>query len=263
MPDRNQARILVFLFQNTLNPFSKMFAERHTIKLPRFPAAPALELAQQKQSPSTLFEIAQQWIIKLESVLESKDASKLSTVLHHDSWWRDMLAFSWDIRTIHGLDKVAAYLSENWTSNNLSNLKIRETGKFAPHAESPTDGLEWVESMFDFETNVGNGSGMLRLVQGPDGVWKGHMIYTALKGLKGFEEGEGYRRPRGGVEKLPGGIAKGNWAERRQRQIEFLDEEPTVLIIGAGQSGLNLGARLQAMGTNSLIIDKNKRVRDN
>lgn len=213
-----------------------MFAERHTIKLPRFPAAPALELAQQKQTPSTPFEIAQQWIIKFESVLKSKDASKLSTVLHHDSWWRDMLAFSWDIRTIHSLDKVAAYLSENWMSSNLSNLKIRGTGKFAPHTESLIEGLEWLETMFDFETSVGNGSGMLRLVQGLDGVWKGYMIYTALKELKGFEAGEGYRRPHGSTEKLPGGISKGNWAERRQRQVEFLEEEPTVLIIGAGKS---------------------------
>ncbi len=146
-----------------------------------------------------------------------------------------MLAFSWDIRTIHGLDKVAAYFNENWTSHNLSNLKIRETGKFAPHTESPIEGLQWLESMFDFETSFGFGSGMLRLVQGSDGVWKGHMIYTALKELKGFEEGEGYRRPHGGLEKLPGGITKGNWLERRQRLAEFLDEEPAVLIIGAGE----------------------------
>ncbi|KUJ10839.1 putative flavin-containing monooxygenase YUCCA3 [Mollisia scopiformis] len=236
-----------------------MFAERHTIKLPRFPAEPSL----QKAKPATPKEVAQQWITKLESVLKNKDAAALSTVMHTDCWLRDMLAFSWDIRTIHGLDNLAVYFGDNWNHSTLSNLRIRETGKFSPSTSSPIEGLEWLESMFDFDTTVGKGSGMLRLVQGPDGVWKGYMIYTALQELKDFQQQEKYLRPHGGLEKLPGGAAKGNWFERRQRQMEFLDEDPTVLCLGAGQSGLNMAARLQAMGVSALIVDKNKRVGDN
>ena len=76
---------------------------------------------------------------------------------------------------------------------------------------------------------------MLRLVQGNDGIWKGYMIYTALQELKGFEEKIGARRTHGGNNSLIGGAIKGNWLERRERQKEFLDEEPTVLIVGAGR----------------------------
>ena len=61
------------------------------------------------------------------------------------------------------------------------------------------------------------------------------MIYTALQELKGFEEKAFSRRPHGENNSLLGGAVKGNWLERRQRQLEFLDEEPTVLIVGAGE----------------------------
>ncbi|RDW69808.1 putative flavin-containing monooxygenase YUCCA3 [Coleophoma cylindrospora] len=236
-----------------------MFAERHTIQLPRHPK-PAVQRVALPVSPT---KVAQQWIDSLESLLKSNDAAGLARLMHQDCWWRDMLALSWDIRTIHGLDKVAEYLTLNLSHTTPQNLRLRETGKFAPSLGHPTEGVEWIESMFDFETKVGRGSGMLRLLQDVDGTWKGCMIYTALQELKGFEDNSGLRRPHGGNNSLVGGAIKGNWLDRRQRKLEFVDEEPTVLIIGAGQAGLNTGARLQAMGVSCLLVDKTERVGDN
>ncbi len=236
-----------------------MLAERaHTIHLPKFgkDVTPLHEVAPNPR------HIAQQWITKFESVLTSKDLSRLPTVMHEDCWWRDMLAFEWDFHTIHGLGKLTDYMSKNIESG-LSNLRLQQSGKFAPSVAKPIESLEWIESMFDFETKTGRGSGMLRIVQGENGVWKGYMMYTVLKELKGFEEKAGSRRAHGGNNSLLGGAIKGNWHDRRQRQLDFLDEEPQVLIIGAGQSGLNLGARLQALGMSCLIIDKNSRIGDN
>ena len=117
--------------------------------------------------------------------------------------------------------------------------------------------------MFSFQTSVGSGKGVIRLVCLPNGIWKAHMIYTALQELNDSPEKSGDLRPHGDNNSLKGGAMEGNWLERRQRQKEFLDDEPIVLIIGAGQSGLNLGARLQALGLSCLIIDKNERVGDN
>ena len=145
-----------------------------------------------------------------------------------------MLALSWDFRTIHGLEKISEYLSENITYTTPHGLKLRESGKFAPNFNSPSGGITWLESMFDFQTRAGSGSGMLRLVQDLDGSWKGCMMYTALQDLKDFKESTGLRRAHGGNNSLVGGTIKGNWLERRQRQVEFVDEEPTVLIVGAG-----------------------------
>jgi hypothetical protein len=213
-----------------------MFAERHTIQLPAA-KAPVIHIEEKKTVEPV--SVAQQWLSKLETILKNNDVSALSTVMHQDSWWRDMLAVSWDIRTLHSLDKLLLYFSDNLAHTEMHNLKLRTTGKFAPNLSSPIEGLEWVESMFDFETKVGRGSGMLRLCQGSDGAWKGYMIYTALQELKGNEENAGLRRPHGGNNSLEGGAIKGNWLERRERQKEFLDDEPTVLIIGAGNLSQN------------------------
>jgi heterodisulfide reductase subunit A-like polyferredoxin len=117
--------------------------------------------------------------------------------------------------------------------------------------------------MFDFETRVGRGTGMVRLGQDGGGEWKGYMMYTSLQELKGFEEENGARRPHGGSNSLVGGVVTGNWRERREKQREFVDGDPTVLVIGAGQAGLSIGARLQQLGVSTLIVDKNERVGDN
>ena len=252
-----------------------MLADRHTVQLPVFQQP----MFDHKQSVASAETIAEHWITRFESALQSNDASQLTKLLHQDCWWRDMLALSWDFRTIHGLDKVSVYLSENFSLTTLHNLRLRETGKFAPSFSSPTEGVMWLESMFEFQTQFGSGKGMLRLVQDSNGLWKGYMMYTALQELKGFPDKVGSRRPHGGNNSLVAGAVKGNWSERRQRQISFVDEDPAVVIVGAGkhhleisfsdtdgplgQAGLNVGARLQALGLSCLIIDKNERIGDN
>ena len=40
--------------------------------------------------------------------------------------------------------------------------------------------------------------------------------------------------------------------------VRFEDSDPTVVIVGAGQNGLMLGARLTALGIPTLIVEKNR-----
>ncbi len=237
-----------------------MLAERpHAVHLPNMGKA-VTQIECENPNPH---EIAQRWISKLEAVLASKDASRLRSVMHQDCWWRDMLVFDWDFHTLSGLDNVIKYIGHNLDRSTPCNLKLQQSGKFAPAITRPIDGLEWVESMFSFETQTGRGSGMLRIVQSADSTWKGYILYTALTELKGFEERAGALRGHGGNNSLLNGNIKGNWQDRRQRQIDFLDEEPLIVIVGAGQAGLNLGARLQAFGMSCVIVDKNVRIGDN
>ncbi|KAF2704030.1 putative flavin-containing monooxygenase YUCCA3 [Pleomassaria siparia CBS 279.74] len=237
-----------------------MFAQHpHDITLPTFSKPEVKISVTEKSSPK---ELAQTWLSKFAAVLASGDASRLSTVVHADSWWRDFLTLTWDFRTVRGVQKMTDFLAQN-IDVGLTNLKLQESGQFAPKSEHPIEGLEWVESMFHFETKVGSGKGFLRLAQGDDGAWKAHFISTSLQELKGAEEIAGAKRSHGGNNSLVGGIGKGNWLDRRQKLSEFVDEEPAVFVVGAGQSGLNVGARLQAMGLSCLIVDKNARVGDN
>lgn len=207
-------------------------------------------------------EIAQQWLSLFEHVLNN-DLKRLPETLHSECWWRDMLALSWDFRTIHGLDKVQSYLSQNLARSGLYGLRLRESGKFQAALQSPTDGIHWIESMFDFETEAGRGSGVFRLIQGDDQSWKGCLISTMLQELKRAAEMTGSNRPLGAENTHMDARPLSNWQDVRQKQLEFADSNPTVFIVGAGQSGLNLGARLQQLGLSTLIIDKAERIGDN
>lgn len=235
-------------------------ASIHDISLPKFNKTGGAVSVQEVSSSET---IIRRWLSSFETALASGSSSNVAALIHDDGWWRDQLAVDWDFHTRRGLKSIVDFLEPRLAVTGFRNLKAQESGKFAPNKQTPIEGLEWVESMFSFETNAGSGKGMVRLVCLPNGVWKAHMVYTALAELHCAKEIAGSLRPHGGNNSLKGGAAEGNWYERRERQKEFLDEQPAVLILGAGQSGLNLGARLQALGLSVLIIDKNDRVGDN
>jgi hypothetical protein len=204
-----------------------MPAESHIIQLPTSPRPSIMA--------GGIENIATQWIQKLEAVLNANDVSQFPNIMHLDSWWRDMLGLSWDFRTLRGLQRISSYISENQSRVHLHNFKVRSEGKFTPKVVTPVAGIVWIESMFDFESKAGSGSGMVHLLEDPNGVWKGSMIYTALQELEDFKELSGVRRPHGGNNSLIGGAMKENWLEQRQRKMEFRDEDPIVLITGAGE----------------------------
>lgn len=232
----------------------------HTISLPELCKSVVQGAVRETPPPK---EIVQTWLASFEKEIVANNVSAITGLIHQDGWFRDHLALSWDFSTLRGLDKISTFLTKHLAQAGLRNLKIQETGKFAPHTEHPITELQWVESMFSFDTAVGSGKGMVRLVQTAEGSWKAHMLYTALQELKCAKEAAGELRPHGGNNSLNDGPVRGNWYDKRQRQMEFVDEEPAVLLVGAGQSGLNLGARLQALGLTCLLIDKNERVGDN
>ncbi|KAL0258733.1 hypothetical protein SLS55_006236 [Diplodia seriata] len=210
----------------------------HTIKLPTF-TKPELSATLPPKTATPAInptEVASKWLTSFAAALDAPDLStSLPTVLHADCWWRDHLALCWDLRTVRGLDALKTYVGGAQPRFALRPTALAESGNFAPSTKTPVEGLEWVESMFEWETNVGRGKGMLRLVP-EGGEWKAYMLYTALQELKGFEDRVGVRRPHGGNNSLVGGAMKnGNWTERRERQIEFLDEEPQVVCVGAGK----------------------------
>ncbi|OJA14210.1 hypothetical protein AZE42_11318, partial [Rhizopogon vesiculosus] len=121
--------------------------------------------------------------------------------------------------------------------------------------QRPYPDLAWIQAFFDFETTVSLTSGVFRLVPLADGSWKAHTIFTNLEDLKGFPEQTGPRR-----EFEPN---HGKWAAKRAREIEFIDDEPSIIVIGGGQGGLDVAARLKMLGLNSLVVEKNERIGDN
>lgn len=148
-----------------------------------------------------------------------------------------MLALQWDLRTLKDISKIEAFLRAHQPNSQLSGLRLQDEGKYKPTLESPTADLHWVSSMFFFDTKLGKGAGILRLTQDPkSGVWKAYSVYTSLQELKEHSEPLGHKRAYGTIESMPGGFNKGTWLERRQKKVNFEEEEPQVLVVGAGQS---------------------------
>lgn len=200
----------------------------HIIQLPKTPS----------DVPSHPKSIAQQWLSALEVQLSHPENLNINELFHAESWWRDMLALDWDMRTVHSAAEIQSFLSKQQATAQLTKLKLQDNGNFQPRLEQVVDGLSWVSSMFFFETAFGTGTGMLRLTQAEDGVWKAYAMYTSLQELKSAQEPLGKRRAEGTTESMPGGLAGGTWIERRNRKKEFLDEEPTALVVGAGKGSL-------------------------
>lgn len=181
-------------------------------------------------------EVVHRWLSSLEEVLRTQAFDRLSTDLFHaDSWWRDHLALQWDLRTIHTAKDIEAFVRTNQPIAQLSTFRIQTEGKYVPHVESPENQLDWVASMFSFETAVGRGSGVVRLFPDEQKRWKAYAVYTSLQELKCAEEPLGPKRVYGTLDSMPGGSKGGTWLERRQKAVLFTEAEPAVLIVGAGE----------------------------
>ena len=162
------------------------------------------------------------------------------------------MSFTWNLATVEGREGVGDLLAET--------LERTDPASFAT-SEPPTDDDGGVTAWFTFETGVGRGQGLVRLTE-EDGQDKAWTLLTALRELKGYEEPRGVRRPKGAEHGAT--RDRTTWAERRQEEAESLGSttQPYVLIIGGGQGGIALGARLRQLSVPALVIDKHPRPGD-
>lgn len=198
-------------------------------------------------------QVATEWLNSFSQALTQADFSRIFSLMTHDAWWRDILALTWDYRSFQGQDKIEQFLQDRLSSTKPSNFKLT-----LAEAEEIYEDLAWVRTHYTFETDVGHGSGIVRLipVRSQDGqlAWKAHAILTNLESLKGFPEATGQHR-----NFAPN---HGKWLEQRRREVEFLDNDPEVLVIGGGQSGLGIAARLKVLGVQTLLCEKLPRIGD-
>src|SRR6185436_573145 len=54
-----------------------------------------------------------------------------------------------------------------------------------------------------------------------------------------------------------------NWLDDRMTALAYANRDPDVLVVGAGQAGLSIAARLVQLGVDTLIIDQWPRIGDN
>lgn len=204
--------------------------------------------------------VAKEIVAKLNESLAQKDHDAAAALFLEDlSYWRDHLSLTWDLRTVKGSGNIKQYLNSSKTQ--ITKVEIDTTSDFRAPKFGPIDAwgdVEGISFFIKFETSIGRGEGLTTLAES-DGSWRVFTIYTLLTELKGHEEPVSRRRPRG--VKHGGDPARKTWKERRD--VEKQDTNPTVLVIGAGQGGLTVAARLKMLNVPALIVDSNERVGDN
>ena len=191
---------------------------------------------------------AEAWLADFESALVARDIERAAGLFAPTSFWRDLVSFTWNIKTVEGRDGVADLLRSCLDTTDPHGFRTTE-----PATEA--DGV--TEAWFEFETAVGRGRGLLRLTE--EGAWT---LLTTLYELTGHEEPRGLARPRGAEHGA--NRDRETWAEKREREARQLgyETQPHVLIVGGGQGGIALGARLRQLGVPTIIIDKRARPGD-
>lgn len=210
-------------------------------------------------------EMVENWLDDLSGVFERKDAGGFADLFTEDGYWRDIISFTWDRPTFSGREAIAKAFTATAPRSGARNFRIA-VGRTAPRF-ARRSGQNVIEAWFDFDLDVGTGSGFARLIHDgeragavdSDGA-KAWLLLTTLQNLRGVEEKIGRNRPSG--EKFSKIESPLNWAQQRAEEASYSSRDPQVIVVGAGQGGLILGARLRQMGVDALIIDKSERVGD-
>ena len=201
------------------------------------------------------------WLTEFERALEYPESAALALLFHRESYWRDVLALSWNLQTLNGADAILKELATLAGRTKPCQFSI-DPERAAPRRVRRA-GTESIEAIFKFETALGRGHGIVRLI--PDASeanrLKAWTLLTALEELKGFEEPLGARRPRG--QSYSRDFRGPNWLDQRTLSAAYTDRDPTVLVVGGGQAGLSIAARCRQLSIDTLIVDREKRIGDN
>jgi cation diffusion facilitator CzcD-associated flavoprotein CzcO len=196
------------------------------------------------------------WLAAFEHALSSKSEHALRNLFGQEVHWRDLMAFTWTITPHDSPDLAIASLLERQADIQASNFRLA-ANRTAPRTVM-RHGVNSIEAFFTFETRIARCSGLVRLAADqPDRAW---VLATTLDELKGHEEPVGLRRPTG--DAYSRNFGGDNWSDLRRKDSAYQTRDPAVLIVGAGQAGLAIGARLRLLGVDALIVDKRERVGD-
>jgi putative flavoprotein involved in K+ transport len=188
------------------------------------------------------------WLSNFGSALDRADFDTAVRMFEEESYWRDLLSFTWNIITLDGKEKIKAMLEATVTEAKPGQWRIEGNA-------ASENGV--ISGWFRFETAVSRGKGYIRLKD--DKCWT---LLTTMTELKGFEEKRGVSRPKGVQHgAFPN---RQTWLERKSQENAELGvtKQPYCLIIGGGQGGIVLGARLKQLDVPTIIIERNKRPGD-
>jgi len=198
--------------------------------------------------PNSPTSQASDWLSQFGAALDRQDVAAAAALFADECYWRDLISFTWNIKTLEGQHEIQAMLA--------ATLAHVQPGGWQIVGEA-TEENGVTAAWFTFETAVARGKGYLRLKSGK--CWT---LLTTATDLKGFEEKHGPTRAVGAQH----GIVKDRqtWLERKTQEEAELGytKQPYCVIIGGGQGGIALAARLKRLEVPTLVVERNARPGD-
>ena len=100
---------------------------------------------------------AQRWLAAFARALEARDIAAAAALFGDECFWRDLAAFTWNVKTLEGREAIAAMLAANLDAASPTTWRIEG-------APTMSEGI--VEAWLRFETRSARGRAVLRLVDG-------------------------------------------------------------------------------------------------
>jgi len=189
-------------------------------------------------------------LAELNAALQRQDTKAVVALFGEEAYWRDLVMFTWNLHTAEGQGAIAAMLHAQ-----LPQLAPVQCVRDVNEAVTLQDGV--LAGWFHIDSRYARGYGHVRVRDGK--IWT---LLTRMNDIKGFEASIGPRRPQG----VEHGSRKNrpNWLEARQQESAELgtNRQPYVLIVGGGQGGMALAARLRQLDVATLVVDKHARAGD-
>jgi len=195
-------------------------------------------------------QLLENTLAQLNSALQYGDTAAVAALFQSECYWRDLVFFTWNLHTLESQQAI-----QDMLTSQLDHLQPVQFSRDVQEDVTPSDNV--IEGWFYVESKLARGYGHIRIKDGK--IWT---LLTTMSELKGFEEPLGLRRPKGAVH----GASQNRttWLEQRQEEAATLgySKQPYVLIIGGGQGGIGLAARLRQLNVPTLVIEKNEKAGD-
>ncbi|MCY7325970.1 MAG: nuclear transport factor 2 family protein, partial [Microbacteriaceae bacterium] len=162
--------------------------------------------------PESPNDIVDRWLGQLDDSLQNRDIDAALELFEEESYWRDFVSFTWNLKTSEGKAEIRRMLEAQLDH-------VQPSGWV--RAEDATGDAAATEAWVNFETGQARGYAHLRLRNGR--CWT---LLTTMQELKGFEEKKGANREQGVAHKIEKGRL--SWLEKKTAREDALgyDEQP-------------------------------------
>ena len=191
----------------------------------------------------------EEWLARFDEALTAGDTAAASELFLDDSYWRDLVAFTWNLKTVEGPAGRQGHARPRARPHEAARLGHDRAARERRGRDRGVDRVR----------DRGRPRQRAPAAQGRQGVDAADHARTSSRATRSHT---GPGRPMGAEHGA--NPDRETWLEQREREARELgyETQPEVVIVGGGQGGIALGARLRQLRVPTIIVERNERPGD-